>query len=216
MYNSATLAETAFAAGAFPRAQAKPVKRMMTALTGAVTALGLMVASAAPAHADRASDNLAKVVVTAIAIGAIVNALDHENQPAAQPVRQPLPRPVPQPLPLPEPEHVRSPKVPAVCAIEFSGARRNVTVYPERCLRREGFEARLPRQCATEARVFGRNDRVYAEDCLRNTGYRIEGDRRHDWRDGPRDNRHDDWRNDRHDNRRFEGHDNRRRWPNTY
>ena len=65
-------------------------------------------------------------------------------------------------------------RIPAVCAMEFDSGRRSVTVYPERCLRREGVEARLPRHCATEARIWGKRDRVYPERCLLDAGFRLE------------------------------------------
>ncbi|MBN2631822.1 MAG: hypothetical protein JXR75_14930 [Rhodobacteraceae bacterium] len=151
------------------RETAHPLRRAAVVLTAAATALALMTATALPAHADRASDNLAKALVAALAIGAIVNSVDKGRAHAAPPYA-----PVHQP-----PREVRSPRVPSVCAIEISGARRAVTVYPERCLRREGFDARLPRQCAHEARVFGRTDRVYGEDCLRDAGLRVGGHNRY-------------------------------------
>ncbi|MFN4153784.1 MAG: hypothetical protein ACK4HF_03960 [Paracoccaceae bacterium] len=146
-----------------PRATSQPLRRVAGALIAAVTVLALMAASAVPARADRQSDNLAKAVVAAIALGAIVHSIDKGRA---------KPAPVPQP-----PVQVRNPRVPSVCAIEISGARRDVTVYPERCLRRQGFDYRLPRQCAHDARVFGRTDRVYSEDCLRNAGFRVDGAR---------------------------------------
>lgn len=146
-----------------PRPTSQPLRRAGGALIAAVTVMALLAASAVPARADRAGENLAKAVVAAIAIGAIAHTIDKGHA---------KPAPLPQ-----QPVQVRSPRVPAVCAIEISGARRDVTVYPERCLRRQGFDYRLPRQCAHEARVFGRTDRVYAEDCLRNAGFRVDGGR---------------------------------------
>lgn len=153
-------------ASIIPRVTPQPLRRVAGTLIAAFTVLALMAASALPARADRAGDNLAKAVVAAIAVGAIVHSIDKGRA---------KPAPVPQP-----PVQVRNPRVPSVCAIEISGARRNVTVYPERCLRREGFAYRLPRQCAHEARIFGRTDRVYAEDCLRNAGFRVDAGRGHD------------------------------------
>jgi len=159
-------AATTTISSSMPRETARPFRRIVTVLTAAAAALALMTATALPARADRSSDNLAKAVVAAIAIGAIVHSIDKNRA---------KPAPVPHP-----PVQVRSPRVPAVCAIEISGARRGVTVYPERCLRREGFDYRLPRHCAREARVFGRPDRVYGEDCLRDAGFRVETGRGHD------------------------------------
>ena len=84
------------------------------------------------------------------------------------------------PLLDPVPLQARNPRVPAVCALEVSTGRRDVTVYTERCLRREGFDYRLPRYCAQSMRVFGRPDRVYSERCLREAGFRVDGFRGHD------------------------------------
>ncbi|GAB1360851.1 hypothetical protein MASR1M32_00870 [Rhodobacter sp.] len=74
----------------------------------------------------------------------------------------------------------RKPRIPAVCAMEFDNGRRVVTVFPERCLRREGVEARLPVQCAKVARIWGKRDRVYSARCLTEAGFRIGGGY---WRD---------------------------------
>ena len=137
------------------RATPRPLARIAASLTAAVTVLALLVSSAVPA---RANDDLAKAVVAAIAIGAIVHSLDKGRATAA-----------------PVPEQVRSPRVPAVCAIEIEGPRRATTVYPERCLRREGFDFRLPRHCSREARIFGRPDRIYPASCLRDAGFRVGG-----------------------------------------
>jgi hypothetical protein len=73
------------------------------------------------------------------------------------------------------PEPVRTNRVPAVCAITIDGAQQSVTLYPESCLRREGFDRRLPRSCANQASVFGRDDRVYSAQCLRDAGFRVSG-----------------------------------------
>ena len=178
MTHSDTLFETACFA---PRRNAprilpidakRPMRRLVATLTAGVTALSLMLASAVPAHADRQSDNIAKALVAALAIGAIVHSIDKNRTPA------------------PAPTPVRSPRVPSVCAIEVSGARRDVTFYPERCLRREGFTYRLPRDCAIDIRIRGRVDRAYGERCLRDAGFRVGGqDRRDDWRRDDRDGR---------------------------
>ena len=163
---SYTLAETVSVARAVPRPTQSPVKRFMATLTAGVTALSMLVATAIPAHADRASDNLAKAVVGALIIGAIVNSANRGHA-------------APAPAPAPAPVHeVRSPRVPQSCAVEINGARRSVVLYPERCLRREGFDYRLPRGCATEIRMRGRTDRAYSAQCLSDAGFRIGGSRR--------------------------------------
>ena len=157
---------------AMPRTTPQPLRRVAGAMIAAVTVLALLAASAVPARADRQGDNLAKALVAAIAIGAVIHSIDKGRaKPAPVPVVHP---PVPKPPVVKPPVEVRSLRVPSVCAIEVSGVRRDVTVYPERCLRREGFDYRLPRHCANEARVFGRVDRVYSEMCLRNAGFRVD------------------------------------------
>lgn len=185
-------AKGAHVTAALPRPQGKPLRRMMGALTAGITALSLLLAGTVQAQADTRSDNVAKAVIAAIAIGAILNSADKGRA---------RPAPVPQ-------HPVRGPslRIPAACAIEISGKRRDVTVYPERCLRREGFDGRLPRQCANDARVFGRMDRVYGEDCLRDAGYRVGGRSDDRWRDDRHPSlrrghdgdrwREDDWRRD--------------------
>ncbi len=185
MIQSDTLFETAYVAThrsasshfatlrTLPIDRKRPVKRLMATLTAGLTAMSLLVATAMPAHADRQSDNLAKALIAAIAIGAIVNSIDKGRA-------QPAPAPVPVPV-----RHRGV--VPAICAVEVSGARRDAVFYPERCLRREGFNARLPHDCAISIRMRGRTDRAYGERCLRDAGFRIGGGRRdHD----------DDWRRD--------------------
>lgn len=162
-----------------PAARRRPLRALATALTVGVTALSLMVASALPARADKAGDDLAKAIVAAIAIGAIVNSIDNKRKDS-------------RPAPLPSHGSI-APRIPRDCAIEIAGKRRSVTVYPERCLRRERVEGRLPRNCAFNARIYGRVDRVYAEDCLRDAGYRVGG-RGVGHRDDRHDRRHDrDW-----------------------
>lgn len=181
MTQSDTLFETArdtprrIALRALPIDPKRPFRRLLATLTAGVTALSLMAASAVPAHADRQSDNLAKALIAALAIGAIVNSIDKgKAKPAPQPVRNPV--------------------VPAVCAIEVSGARRDVTFYPETCLRAEGFKYRLPRDCAISIRIRGKVDRAYGQLCLRDAGFRVGG--RHDRRTDRRVETLDRWRLD--------------------
>jgi len=70
---------------------------------------------------------------------------------------------------------VKHAKVPKICAITIHGEERSVTLYPERCLRSEGFDHRLPRACANSATIYGRDDRVYSVSCLRSAGFRVAG-----------------------------------------
>jgi hypothetical protein len=126
--------------------------------------LALALGAALTAKADR-KDDLAKALLGALVVGVIVNELN--AKPKAPPAV------VPPAVVTPEP--VRSNRVPAVCAITIDGAERSVTLYPESCLRREGFDRRLPRDCANQASVFGRDDRVYSAQCLRDAGFRVSG-----------------------------------------
>lgn len=153
-----------------PRPTPQPLRRVAAALAAAVTVLALLVTSALPARAASG----VRTEVTPLTVAAIVPPVD-----AGRTLHAPA-----QPL-----VQVRSPRVPAVCALQISGARRDVTVYPERCLRRVGFDYRLPRHCAYQARIHGRTDRVYAQDCLRNAGFRVDAGRGHDR--GHRDFGHD-------------------------
>jgi hypothetical protein len=154
---SATLAETVLCQRAdIPT----PRRRVLGPLLAILTSLSLIFGSAAPALARDRDNDLAKALAAAIALGIIVHQIDKNKK---------KPRPVPQPQP------VRQPRVPAVCAIEIDGDQRSVTVYPESCLRDEGFDYDLPRNCAKPARIYGRADRIYGVQCLRSAGFRVAG-----------------------------------------
>lgn len=172
MFHSATLAETEYSIKAIGAVQSytdNKVERpfgLRRWLTAAAASLSLIAATAAPAHADRASDDLAKALVAALAVGALVNSLNKDHVRADPPAPTPVHR-----------RRHAAPTVPDVCAFEINGRHRTVTVYPERCLRREGFDYRLPKECGFDARVFGRRDRVYSESCLADAGFDVEGRR---------------------------------------
>jgi hypothetical protein len=125
-------------------------------------ALAVALGTALPAKADK-KDDLAKALLGALVVGVIVNELNDRPKPTP-----------PEPVVVP-PEPKRTNRVPAVCAITIDGAQQSVTLYPESCLRREGFDRRLPRSCANQASVFGRDDRVYSAQCLRDAGFRVSG-----------------------------------------
>ena len=129
---------------------------LATILTGGAAVLALVLATAIPAKADK-KDDLAKALIAAVVIGAIANELKNK------------PEPVPEPLP------VRHPRVPSICAISIDGVERSVTLYPESCLRAEGFNHTLPRGCANGASIFGERDRVYSAQCLRDAGFKVSG-----------------------------------------
>lgn len=136
-------------------------RRLAAMITGGAAALALVLATAIPAKAEK--NDLAKALIAALVVGAIAHELKDKEKPA------------PLPVPLPEPEPVKAKRVPAVCAISIDGADRSVTLYPESCLREEGFDYRLPRHCANSATIFGQRDRVYSAQCLREAGFRLGG-----------------------------------------
>lgn len=135
-------------------------RRFAAAITGGAAALALVLATAIPAKADK-RDDLAKALIGALVVGAIAYELKDRDKPA--------------PVPVPVPEPVKSKRVPSVCAISIDGADRSVTLYPESCLRAEGFDYRLPRGCANGATIYGERDRVYSAQCLRDAGFRVTG-----------------------------------------
>lgn len=132
-------------------------RRLGAMITGGAAALALVLATAIPAKADK--NDLTKALIAALVVGAIAHELKDKDKPA--------------PLPMPEP--VKNKRVPGVCAISIDGAERSVTLYPESCLRKEGFDYRLPRYCANSATIFGKRDRVYSAQCLRDAGFRLPG-----------------------------------------
>lgn len=134
-------------------------RRLASMITGGAVALALVLATAIPARAEK--NDLAKALIAALVVGAIAHELKDKDKD--------------KPAPLPVPEPVKSKRVPAVCAISIDGADRSVTLFPESCLREEGFNYRLPRHCANSATIFGERDRVYSAQCLRDAGFRVTG-----------------------------------------
>jgi hypothetical protein len=157
---SATMAETMLCLAPASRKPLARRKRLMAPAIAALTCLSLMLGATSPAFSRDRDDDLAKALAAAIVLGLIVNHANKKKR---------------HDPPAPAPEPVRAPRVPAVCAIEIDGNHRSVTVYPESCLRDEGFDYRLPRNCAKTARVYGRPDRIYGVQCLRSAGFRVSG-----------------------------------------
>lgn len=148
---SATLAETALSrrSAATPT---DPLKRLMGGLTVVALLVALLAATAVPARADKRSDNIAKLIVGALIVGAIVNEMKDDK-----------------PKPPKHPPH--SARIPAACAITIdSQERRNVTLYGGNCLRDHGIR-NLP-SCGRSMTIYGQRDRLYSADCLRSAGYR--------------------------------------------
>jgi hypothetical protein len=133
-------------------------RRFATLVTAGAVALALVLGAALPAKADK-KDDLAKTLIAALMVGAIVNGLND--------------RPKPRPDVMPQPAGSR--RIPAVCAITIDGLNKSVSLYSESCLVGEGFGNRLPYGCASTARIFGRNDRVYSSQCLSDAGFQVSG-----------------------------------------
>jgi hypothetical protein len=132
-------------------------RRLAALVTAGAAALALVLATAIPAKAEK--NDLAKALIAALVVGVIAHELKDKDKPA--------------PVPVPEP--VKNKRVPQICAISIDGADRSVTLYPESCLREEGFDYRLPRGCANTATIFGERDRVYSAQCLHDAGFRVTG-----------------------------------------
>lgn len=146
--HSATLAETASSR----RVQGgRSANRLLGGLTLLAAAAAVVLAGATPSRADRKSDDIAKIIVGALVVGAIVNQMNDDNGHN---------RHKPQPYPVEE----RRP--PRACAITIDGRdRRDVTLYGGNCLRDYGWRD-LPR-CGREMTIYGHRDRLYSDECLR-------------------------------------------------
>jgi hypothetical protein len=157
-------------------------RRFTATLAATAAVLALMTAAAVPARADQQSDDFAKAVaaIAAIAIvGSAINTKDDHSataphRPKAQPVYRAPHRGYSEPQ-----RHRREAVLPSWCAMEVRDRRHISVVYPERCLRRAGFDQRLPRRCEISVgggRGWSRT--AYDQNCLLNSGFRIQGRRR--------------------------------------
>ncbi|MEH6774195.1 MAG: hypothetical protein V7668_09755 [Cereibacter changlensis] len=178
-----------------------PLKRLAMTLAAAATALAAMTAAAVPARAD--TEDVAKALAAVAAVAIIANQVQKNRADKDDRKEQLVDnrwnndrwdnrwnddrrdnrRP---------PRHeTRSPLVPPVCAFQLDDNRRGGPVlYPERCLRDQGFRYKLPRSCVREVRNRGRMERFYPARCLAEAGFRLrpgrEDHRRGDdrWRYG--------------------------------
>ncbi len=151
---SMTLAETAYIRGSLTNsARVSSRSRPMAWLVAAITALAMIVASAAPAQADRRGNDALKALAAIAAIALIAKSVKKNKHHT------------------PPPTPVQSRRVPGVCAIEFGSGRGSVTGYGERCLREEGFNFILPSGCSTDIRIYGRADKFFPEQCLNDAGF---------------------------------------------
>lgn len=142
-------------------------RSLANTVTAGAVALSLILGTAVPVQAG-GKDDLAKAIIAALILGAIIHST---NDGHAAPVPPPRPHPYPQPQPQPRP------RVPAVCAIEIGGYGNGAVrrVFSGNCLQREGFPYALPQRCASEARIYGQWDRIYGAQCLRDAGFRVSG-----------------------------------------
>ncbi|MDO8983725.1 hypothetical protein [Cypionkella sp.] len=164
-YASETLAETIHARRDTRQTPMFTLKRQANILIVLLIAISLLAATAMPSHADKRGDNFAKIIAGALVIGLIAKTIDDNKD-----RNKPKPH-HPQPQPYPEPSYL--PRVPSVCAISIdSNSGDAVTMYSQKCLRREGFDYRLP-NCARDVRIYGEADRVYSAQCLRDAGFRL-------------------------------------------
>lgn len=165
-YHSETLAETIHALRDTRHVPIFVMKRQANRLMAGVLAVAMLAASALPSHADKRGDDLAKIIVGALVLGAVVNAIDNNKHHDQAPPQQHKPhKPKPQPGGLPV--------VPSVCAIEIESSEGEpVRMYGEKCLLERGFDYRLP-DCAHDVKVYGQKDRIYSAKCLREAGFKL-------------------------------------------
>jgi len=164
-YASETLAETIHALRDTRQTPMFSLKRQANILIVLLMAISLLAATAMPSHAEKRDNDLAKIIAGALVIGLIAKTIDdNKDRNKPKPHR-------PQPQPYPEPSYL--PRVPSVCAISIdSNSGDAVTMYSQKCLRREGFDYRLP-NCARDVEIYGEADRVYSAQCLRDAGFRL-------------------------------------------
>lgn len=165
------------------------IRRFTATLAATATALALMTAAAVPARADTRSDDFAKALAALAAIAIVGSALSDRNDDRRD--HQVI---VPQKPHGKKWSHrgwddkewhhqkgyvkrkhrSREIVLPAQCAVEIGGRRHSSVVYPKRCLRRAGIEARLPRQCETYIRSRGRTRTAFDQNCLLDSGFRTQ------------------------------------------
>ena len=151
---------------------------MRKTLTAGVTALSLLLATAAPTQAAN-NDGLNKAVIGLLAAGAIGLAINQNNTPQVVEVehnrrfgdRDNHRRTVPQSR-----NTRRADPLPGNCfrRIEL-GNGRTQSVFTESCLdQRYADNAALPRQCLTNLGGPNGSRQGYEANCLRNRGFRSD------------------------------------------
>lgn len=158
--NSETLAETALlqARNATPRTSA----RLWKGLTMLAAAAAVVLTGTGPMKADEDSDNLAKIIVGGLIVGAIVNDMKRRDGDR--------PRYEDDDYYQSRDRHSRR-RIPGECAITIdSRDSGRVTLYGGRCLRDYGFR-NLP-DCGRSVRIYGKRDKLFSSQCLRRAGFR--------------------------------------------
>ncbi len=116
--------------------------------------------AATPARAD--GEDIAKVLLGLVVIGAIANAIDKDD-PAPEPVTRRDPRP----------DHRLLPRA---CLRPFETRHGTRYGFGERCIENRVGRINLPERC--ERRGENRRGRMrtfYAEHCMARRGYRVAG-----------------------------------------
>ena len=171
--NSATLAETALIEA---RSTEMPgPARLWKGFAMLAAAAAVVLAGATPMRADEGSDNLAKIIVGGLIVGAIVNDMKHRDGDR----------------PRYDDENYGSGyygnndyyggdrhkardrnnrrRIPDDCAVTIdSRDSGRVTLYGGRCLRDYGFR-NLP-DCGRSVRIYGQRDTLFSAQCLRRAG----------------------------------------------
>jgi hypothetical protein len=168
--SSATLAETVLVQGR-RSAPGKPA-RLWKGLTMVAAAAAVVLIGAAPMQADEDSDNLAKIIVGGLIVGAIVNDMQHRDGDRPQ---------------YDDSDYYGSDdyygdnrhrsrdrhnrrRIPGECAITIDSRDSGlVTLYGGRCLRDYGFRD-LP-DCGRSVRIYGQRDKLFSAQCLRRAGF---------------------------------------------
>lgn len=145
-------------------------RRMGALLTGAAAVLSLVLATALPAQAKPDAEDMLKTLLGLAIIGAIAN---EANDNKGKITRYDDDRYYPVPDHKPHKKKKKGFNVPAACAIQISGRKRDAVVYSESCMLRAGVNRNLPYNCSNEAKIYGRWDTIFSAQCLRNAGFRL-------------------------------------------
>lgn len=142
-------------------------RRMGAMLTAGAAILAVVLSTAVPAQAAPDSEDMLKTLLGLAIIGAIANEANKDNK---KPGRYDDDRYYPVPS---KPHKKKGYTVPASCAIQISGKKRDAVVYSESCMLRAGVNRNLPYECSNEAKIYGRWDTIFSEQCLRKAGFRL-------------------------------------------